>query len=157
MGSVSDPRADLPDRPSRVRVRRSPRYGVFIGIGVVLGVLAALILTSVFPVDKNVGFAGTFGYLAIWGVVIGLVVGALVGLVLDAILSRRAREVAAEVEIVESPAESEPVEETPAADEQSAADPAAPEQTADPAAPDAPADTDTPTETETADPERREP
>lgn len=111
MGRVSDPLPDRPDQQARVRVRRTPRFGVFIGIGVVLGVLTALILTTVFPVDEKVGFAGTFGYLAVYGVVIGLVLGAVVAIVLDAILSRRAREVPAEIEIVEGPVPDGPGEE----------------------------------------------
>jgi tetrahydromethanopterin S-methyltransferase subunit B len=123
MGGVSAPQPDRPDQQARVRVRRTPRFGVFIGIGVILGLLAALILTSVFPVDEKVGFAGTFGYLALYGVVIGLVLGALVAIVLDAILSRRAREVPAEIEIVESPERDETVEEESAAAESATTDP----------------------------------
>ncbi|MBI5162175.1 MAG: hypothetical protein HY996_12305 [Micrococcales bacterium] len=80
------------DEPQRARIRRAPKLGVFIGVGIVLGVLASLILTSTQKADPQVGFAATAGYFALYGIAVGALVGALVGVILDAVLRRRSRE-----------------------------------------------------------------
>ncbi|MBX3195299.1 MAG: hypothetical protein KF727_09415 [Microbacteriaceae bacterium] len=91
---------------SEVRIRRAPKLGVFIVIGGALGAIATLVLTSLYPADKAVGFAATFGYFLLYGIPAGVALGAVVGLVLDAISRRRARTVTAEREVgdAESPA-----------------------------------------------------
>ena len=82
----------------RVTVRRAPRIPAFIGLGAIVGVLATLILTSLFPVDPAVGFGALFAYFALYGVTGGVVLGALVGIILDRVSTRRARSVDVEVE-----------------------------------------------------------
>lgn len=77
----------------RASIRRAPKVPVFMLLGAMLGVVSALVLTSVFEVDPLVGFAATFGYLCIYLIPAGLVLGALVALAFDARSRRRAREV----------------------------------------------------------------
>ena len=75
---------------TEVSIRRAPRYARFLLAGGALGVIAALIATSVVPVDKNVGFGAMFGYLLLYGVPIGLAVGAATAVLLDRRATRRA-------------------------------------------------------------------
>jgi len=65
-------------------VRHVPRYGVFMGLGGVLGVIAAGLLTEpsqaldvVYPPSQ------VFGFLLLWTVPIGLALGGVVALVLE--------------------------------------------------------------------------
>jgi hypothetical protein len=86
-----------PDAPiTQARIRRAPRLPVFLVLGVVLGVIAALVTTAAGNLDPKVGFGATFGYLCIWLVPLGLALGALVGVVLDRLSARRARLVTVE-------------------------------------------------------------
>lgn len=79
-----------------VAVRRAPKFSVFILGGAVVGFIATLIVTSLFPVDPAVGFGALVGYFSIYGVSAGVVIGALVALVLDRRSSKRARTVTVE-------------------------------------------------------------
>ncbi len=78
-----------------VSIRRAPRLWVFVALGLVVGVLAALVLTSVFEVDPAVGFTGTFAYLALYTVPISAALFAAIALVLDRVSRRRSRTVKA--------------------------------------------------------------
>lgn len=75
-------------------VRRVPRYGVFMGIGVVLGIIVAGILTlvgSYEPSDAvNVVYppGQVFGFLLLWTVPIGLAFGGVVALVIERLARR---------------------------------------------------------------------
>jgi MFS family permease len=86
-----------------VSVRRAPRFGTFVVAGALLGVVVALILTLSFEVDPAVGFASTFGFFALFGIVAGIAIGAVVALLLDAVSRRRARSVDAQLTSVEAP------------------------------------------------------
>lgn len=66
--------------------RRAPRYRAFIGVGIALGVLAALILTFTRP-ETEYGYTSVFGYTAL---VCGLV-GGLAGGAVAVVLDRRSR------------------------------------------------------------------
>jgi len=90
-----------------VRIRRAPRLPVFLFLGALLGVILALIATALGHVDPKVGFAGTFGYLCIYGIPVGIVIGALVGLLLDRNSRRRSRVIAMEQQTVEQAADRE--------------------------------------------------
>jgi hypothetical protein len=85
-------------KQSRVRIRRAPKFSVFIIVGGAIGVIVTLILTSLFPADPTIGFAPLFGYFAIYGVTGGVLLGAIVALVFDRVLARRAKTVTASVE-----------------------------------------------------------
>lgn len=91
------------DRATDVRIRRAPKFSVFLVLGALVGIFVALILTASFPIDPKVGFGPVFGYFAIYGFVGGLLVGALLALVLDRILSRRAKTVAVTVDRLQVP------------------------------------------------------
>ena len=82
---------EKPELPTRVTIRRAPKVATFLIAGGALGLLAALVLTSTFPVDPAVGFAATFGYLALYAIPIGVALAALIALIVDRAASRRAR------------------------------------------------------------------
>lgn len=93
------------DRTERVRVRRAPKYGVFLALGAVLGVVAAMVLTFAFDGTAQPSPAGiqysqlqVFGFLALAGAAAGLLVGGVVALILDRVLGRRERDVDAQHE-----------------------------------------------------------
>lgn len=78
------------DETVDVRIRRAPKLGVFLALGAALGLLAALVFTSVFEVDPNVGFTGTFAYIALYSIPLGIALAAIIGLVIDRVSKRRA-------------------------------------------------------------------
>ena len=73
------------ERMTQVRRTRSPKYGVFIGLGVLVGVIAAGIATFTLPVTEDYGYGTVLGYTAL---VLGLTGGLLGGLV-AVLLDRR--------------------------------------------------------------------
>ncbi len=85
---------------TEVTIRRAPKLGVFLLIGAVVGALATLVLTSMFPPDPAIGFAASFGYFLLFGAPAGAVLGAVIGLVIDRISVARARTVTVEREVV---------------------------------------------------------
>ena len=95
------------DRETRVRIRRAPKFGVFVVLGALVGLIASLILTASFPIDKSVGFAATFGYFAIYGLVIGVLLGCIVALIFDRAYARRAHTVNVTVDVLQ-PVSDEP-------------------------------------------------
>ena len=84
-----------PDRRT-VRVRRSPRVGVFLSIGVLAGFVAALLLTVLTPDDGQYPRGEVFGFTLLLLAPVGVVLGGIVAVVLDAIGTRRARTMEAE-------------------------------------------------------------
>ncbi len=70
-------------------VRHVPRYGVFMGLGVVLGVIAAGLLTFAGSFEPSQALdvvyppSQVFGFLLLWTVPIGLALGGVVALVLE--------------------------------------------------------------------------
>ena len=79
------------EETSEVRIRRSPRYLRFMGVGAAVGVLVALILTIAFPDAGQFSPTQVFGFLLLFLVVIGGALGAVVALLLDRGSSRRAQ------------------------------------------------------------------
>lgn len=109
---MTDPTADLPDEDprgrrseDRVTVRRAPRYPRFIILGAGLGAVVTFILTALFPVDPQVGFAALLGYFMLFGVPAGAALGGTFAIVLDAIATRRAKQLTAERTTVDAPDE----------------------------------------------------
>jgi hypothetical protein len=93
---MSEPTYEADDeKRTEVSIRRAPKLSTFLAVGVLVGFLAALILTSLFPADPKVGYAATLGFFSLFGVAIGAALGAVVALVLDRRASRRARTVVA--------------------------------------------------------------
>ncbi|MFH8251654.1 potassium transporter Trk [Microbacterium sp. B2969] len=96
-------------RTERVRVRRAPRFSVFLVVGAGLGLLTALILTFAFD-GTNAQSANTglvyssgqvFGFMALICVTIGVAVFAILALILDRTVGRRTREVTVDRETVQ--------------------------------------------------------
>lgn len=90
-------------------VRKVPRYGVFMGIGVVVGVIAAGILTFIGSFEPSQALdvvypAGqVFGFLLLWTAPIGLALGGVAGLIAERVARRNDRVVRVEREtIIES-------------------------------------------------------
>lgn len=97
MDAMTEPVAH---RIETAQLRRSPRYGVFLLAGAVLGVIVAGVLTLLFGDEQlsaytNVRYSSgqVFGFLALVGVAVGLALGGIVALVLDRVVGRRTREV----------------------------------------------------------------
>ncbi len=78
-----------------VTIRRAPKISVFLVVGALIGFLATLVLTSLFPVDPEVGFAASLGYFSLYGVPLGVVVGAVIALAFDRRANRHAAKVIA--------------------------------------------------------------
>jgi len=103
-----EPRVLVEDHIEKVRVRRTPKYSVFIALGAALGIVAAMILTFAFDgtgdLSPNTGLVYSpgqvFGFLALACIPVGVVVGAVVALILDRVLARRTREVTVDRESV---------------------------------------------------------
>lgn len=99
------PRTVVDDRIETVRVRRAPKYGVFLLLGAALGVFVAMILTFAYDGTAQASASGVeygqmqvFGFLALIGIAVGAVLGAVVALVFDRLLSSRARAVSVDHE-----------------------------------------------------------
>ena len=99
--------AHLTSTVSAARVRRVPKYGVFLVLGGVLGALIAAILTFAFDgtVEKSAigvtySSGQVFGFLLLFCVTGGVALGAIVALVLDKTVGRKTREVMVEREHV---------------------------------------------------------
>lgn len=95
-------------------VRHVPRYGVFMGIGVVLGVIAAGILTFTGSFEESQALdvvyppGQVFGFLLLWTVPIGIALGGVVALILERTGRRHDRVVRVDREtIIEAPEETE--------------------------------------------------
>lgn len=91
--------ADEEERTT-VSIRRAPKLSAFILVGAVVGLVATLVVVSLFPADPAIGFAATFGYFALFGVPIGALLGALLALWLDRrSASRSTRVVAGKLDV----------------------------------------------------------
>jgi hypothetical protein len=87
----------------QVRVRRSPKIGVFLAIGAVLGALVAVVAVNVTPADATVPKIQAIGFLILLLAPVGALLAGVLALVLDRIAERSARTVDAEL-ISEAPA-----------------------------------------------------
>ena len=79
--------------PERIIARRAPRARSFVLLGIVVGVVTILAVSSLFSPDPALGAGLVSGYFLLWGVVVGLVVGLLAWLAADRVSKRRATEV----------------------------------------------------------------
>lgn len=103
---MSTPNSTSHDGTVEARVRRVPRYGVLMGLGAIIGVIAGFIFT--FTGDfapsptLNVVYSPSqvLGFTLLWTVPIGLALGGLVGLLLERLARRTARVVRVEHETV---------------------------------------------------------
>lgn len=87
------------DTPQTVEatVRRAPRYGVLMGIGVVLGIIVAGILTLTGSFEESAALdvvyppGQVFGFLLLWTVPVGIALGGIAGLIMERIARRHDR------------------------------------------------------------------
>ncbi|CAN00789.1 hypothetical protein [Clavibacter michiganensis] len=86
------------ERRTEVLVRRSPRYFRFMGVGAVLGIIVAMVLTLTFPPNPEFSEAQVLAFLALFAVVLFGGLAALIALALDRAASRRSRVLTAERE-----------------------------------------------------------
>ncbi len=92
---------DSTGRVETAQVRRVPKYGVFVMLGVIVGVIAALILTFAFDgtatVSENTGLeysvGQVFGFVLLGCIPLGIALSVVVALVLDRVARRKTREV----------------------------------------------------------------
>lgn len=94
-----------PPAVSEARIRRVPKYGVFLVFGGGLGLITAAILTFAFDGTSTPSAIGVtyspgavFGFLALFCAVCGVAVGAIVALILDKVVGRRTHTVTIERE-----------------------------------------------------------
>jgi hypothetical protein len=87
-------------------VRRVPRYGVFMAIRVVLGIIAAGILTMAGSYEPSEVLdvvyppGQVFGFALLWTVPIGIALGGLVAIVLERVARRHDRVVRVDRETI---------------------------------------------------------
>ncbi|HYI51364.1 MAG TPA: potassium transporter Trk [Microbacterium sp.] len=104
----AEPSAIIVDHIETVRVRRAPKYSVFLAVGAGLGIVVAMILTFVYNgtagISPNTGLVYSqtqvFGFLSLIFVTVGVVAGGVTALILDRVLARRTREVTVDRESV---------------------------------------------------------
>lgn len=92
-----------------VQTRRAPKYGVFAALGVMVGIVAAMILSTVFDgtqdasryTEVQYSSSQAFGFILLWCVPAGILLGMLVALVLDRTVGRRFTETRATREVVD--------------------------------------------------------
>ena len=108
-GEAADPSETIvEDRIERVRVRRAPKFSMFVSVGAVVGLLTALALTYGYDgtanQSANTGMVYSqgqvFGFLTLICVAVGVAVFATLAIVLDRRSSRRTREVTVDRETV---------------------------------------------------------
>lgn len=80
----------------QVRVRRSPRVGVFLALGAALGAVVALVAVAVSPVDPEVPTPQALGFLILLLAPVGALVLGGVAVLIDRAGERRAKVVDAE-------------------------------------------------------------
>lgn len=88
------------------RVRRAPRWGVFLGIGVGVGVVLALLLTVSGNFEASEAtrvaypFGQVFGFLLLWTVPAGIAALGVIALILERLARRSERVVRVDHETI---------------------------------------------------------
>jgi len=72
-----------------VTVRRSPHYLRFFILGLIVGVIGALVLTVAFPVDAQYTVLQVFGFMLLISLSIGGALGLVVAIILDRTVGKR--------------------------------------------------------------------
>ncbi|WP_243076089.1 potassium transporter Trk [Microbacterium sp. SS28] len=103
------PETVVEDHLERVRVRRAPKFSVFVVAGGLLGLLTALILTFAYDgtvnQSPNTGLVYSsgqvFGFLALICVAVGIALFGVLAIILDRRSSKSSREVTVDRETVQ--------------------------------------------------------
>jgi len=77
-------------------MRRAPRFGAFIGVGAIVGIVVTVAVTTSFPADPAVGMWATVAYMSLFGVTAGIVLGAVAALIADRASRRHTQVVSVE-------------------------------------------------------------
>lgn len=88
-----------------VVIRRSPRYLRFFVLGIILGIVVAMILTFAFPQTSQFTPMQVFGFLALICGIVGGTLGLVFALLLDRLWSQRTITTLAEHKVETKPAE----------------------------------------------------
>jgi len=91
----------IEDHVERMRMRRAPKFSVFLAVGAVLGLIAAMILTFTFngtgEVSPNTGLVYSqgqvFGFMLLVCIPVGLALAGIVALIFDRRSARRTKDV----------------------------------------------------------------
>ena len=86
-----------------VTVRRSPRYLRFFILGLIVGVIGALVLTVAFPIDAKYTVLQVFGFMLLISLSVGGALGLIVAIILDRTVGKRTVTVEATRETVGNP------------------------------------------------------
>ncbi len=80
----------------QVTVRRSPKYLTFMVTGIILGIIAALILTFALPNESEFTLTQIFGFMLLITGTIGGTLGLVFALIVDRYYSRHVAQATAE-------------------------------------------------------------
>lgn len=113
MEAMTSSTPDANSGESVVRTRRAPKYGVFVALGAAVGLLAAVILSTVFDgtaeaseyTEIDYSTSQVFGFIVLWCVPAGVAVAMVVALILDRTVGRKVHEHRAVREVTEEPEE----------------------------------------------------
>lgn len=103
------------EREEHVTIRRSPRYGVFMGLGAVLGALIGWAVSfftepGLAPDGTRVDTTPVIGLMVVVGFTVGAALGGLVAVLLDVTIGRKRTEAVATHTVVRAPEEELPGE-----------------------------------------------
>lgn len=82
--------------PAELIVRRTPRYFRFMALFAVIAAIVVFVWTYSLPEEPGYPRNEVFGFMLLWGVMIGIGVGAVVALVAERLTRRAARTLPAE-------------------------------------------------------------
>lgn len=80
----------------QVTIRRAPKFAPFMGLGTLIGFVAALIVAYTGPADPTLTRESVLGFFTVVFAIPGLLVGGLLALLLDRISVRRMKQATAE-------------------------------------------------------------
>ena len=93
----------MTESEQEVVIRRSPRYLRFFIVGIILGLIIAMILTFAFPANGQFTQIQVFGFLALICGIVGGTLGLVFALLLDRLWSQRTITTVAEHEVEGKP------------------------------------------------------
>ncbi|MFT4233657.1 MAG: potassium transporter Trk [Microbacterium sp.] len=96
----------MPENPTEgtqhLQVRHAPKYGVFVALGAAVGLIVAMILSTVFDgtqdpspfTEATYTTTQAFGFICLWCLPAGILLGLVIAWILDRTVGRRTRTVA---------------------------------------------------------------
>jgi hypothetical protein len=88
--------SEKPPQRRQVTIRRAPKFAPFMGLGALIGFVAALIVAYTGPADPTLTRESVLGFFTVVFAIPGLLIGGLVALLLDRISVRRMKQATAE-------------------------------------------------------------